>query len=210
MKVISENNPEAVDLAVKVLRAGKAISFATDTVYGVAVDASNQKAVELLYTLKKRDPKKPIAIFLQDIASAQEVFYFDEVSQKIASNFLPGKLTLVLKQRSEGNTKIATNLNYDAQNFLGFRIVECEFIRKMMEKFGGILAVTSANPAGAAPATDAGEVKKYFANSDLDLIIDGGKLISKNVSTVVRVADRKIEILRQGAISESLINQYKI
>ncbi|NBV06355.1 MAG: threonylcarbamoyl-AMP synthase [Proteobacteria bacterium] len=205
MKIIAQNNPQSIDLACKFLRSGKAISFATDTVYGIGVDACNEKAVELLYLLKKRDPKKPIAIFVKDIATAKDIFDFDETAEKISKKFLPGSLTLVLKQKSQTKIKIAKNLNLDAENFLGFRIVDCDFVKKLIAAFDGVLAVTSANPSGLEPASKATEVEKYFVNSDLDLIIDGGNLTPKNISTVVKVAGKKIEILRHGAILESLI-----
>lgn len=205
MKIIPENNSEVLALACKFLREGKVISFATDTVYGIAVDATNESAVELLYSLKKRDAKKPIAIFVKDIETAENIFYFDDLAKKIATKFFPGSLTLVLKQKPESITEIAKNLNSDAQNFLGFRIVECDFVKKLMSEFGGILAVTSANLAGEESAISAKEVEKYFANSNLDLIIDGGILEQKNISTVVKIVDQKIEILRHGVIKESLI-----
>lgn len=205
MQIINQNNQEALALAAKMLRAGKAISFATDTVYGIAVDATKESAVELLYSLKKRDLKKPIAIFVRDILTAQKIFFFDEISKKIADKFFPGSLTLVLKQRPQSEIKIAKNLNSDVQNFLGFRIVNSDFVKKLMAEFDGILAVTSANIAGEPSAVSAEEVKKYFANSNLSLIIDGGKLVEKNISTVVKVVDQKIQILRHGVIAESLI-----
>lgn len=205
MKVILENNKEALKLAVAYLREGKVISFATDTVYGIAADAENERAVECLYNLKKRDHQKPIAVFVKDIKAAEDIFYFDDISKKIAAKFLPGGLTLVLKQRPESLHKIAKNLNSDAKNFLGFRIVDRDFVKKLLAEFDGILAVTSANQAGEEPAVKAKEVADYFLNSDLDLVIDGGDLVQKNISTVVKVFDQKIEILRHGAIAESLI-----
>lgn len=206
MKIISENSENAVALACEMLRQGQVISFATDTVYGVAVDATNEKAVEKLYEAKKRDAKKPVAIFVKDILAAEKIFYFDEKAKKIAAKFFPGALTLVLKQRYDVH-KIAKNLNCEAQNFLGFRIVDRNFITKLMAEFDGILAVTSANLSGLEPANSAAQIKEHFANSSLSLIVDGGELSPKGVSTVVKVYDQKVEILRHGVISELLIKQ---
>ncbi len=202
--IITEQNPQAVEQAVKALKAGKVIAIATDTVYGLAVDASNPQAIEELYLLKQRDPKKPIAVFLSKIDQAHEIFEFDEKAQKISRKFLPGALTLVLKQKLETD-KIAKNLNFAADQFLGFRIVDRQFIAQLLEKFGGILAVTSANPAGLDAANNAQEVADYFANSNLSLIVDGGTLHTKIASTVIKVFNQNIEILRHGAISESVI-----
>lgn len=207
MKIVPENNPNAISLACQMLRQGEVISFATDTVYGFAVDASNEKAVEKLYALKNRDAKKPVAIFVKDISDAKKIFHFEDSAKKIAEKFLPGALTLVLQQNNSDFCQIAKNLNREAENFLGFRIVNRDFIMKLMAEFSGILAVTSANLSGAEPANNSAQIEKYFANSNLSLIVDGGELSSKAVSTVVKVIDNKIEILRHGAISELLIKQ---
>ncbi len=209
MQVISEQNKDAIKLACEFLRAGNLISFATDTVYGVAADASNSQAVSKLYDLKERDCKKPVAIFVKDIAAAKKIFCFDEIAEKIAQKFLPGALTLVLQQSFDSQNEIASNLNLNAEGFLGFRIVDREFIQNLLVDFNGILAVSSANKAGAEPANSALEVREYFANSNLNLVIDGGELLQKNVSTVVKVCAGEIEILRQGAIAQHLIQNLK-
>ncbi len=204
MKIISENNSDAVALAKQFLQDGLLISFASDTVYGIACDASNSKAVERLYDLKNRNPKKPIAIFVKDLETAKEIFIFDELSEKIAQEFFPGALTLVLKTQPNIQIKISSDLNKNNE-FLGFRIVDRNFIKNLMANFDGVLAVTSANLAGQNPAASAKEVEKYFSNSKLDLLIDGGISQEKEASTVVKINNQKLEILRQGAISQSLI-----
>jgi hypothetical protein len=127
-------------------------SFATDTVYGVGVDASNFKAVEDLYKLKNRDKEKPIAIFVKDLAAAKKIFLFDELSEKIAKKFLPGSLTLVLQINHKSTYSLASNLNNNDDGFLGFRIIENNFIKNLLEKFNGIIAVTSANLSNEQPA----------------------------------------------------------
>ena len=76
MIIISEKNPDSVNLAIKYLKQGKVIALPTDTVYGVAVDASNYKAVSNLYKIKNRDIKKPVAIFVRNILIAKKIFYF--------------------------------------------------------------------------------------------------------------------------------------
>jgi len=204
MKIISENNSDAVSLAKQFLQDGLLISFASDTVYGIACDASNSKAVQRLYDLKNRDPKKPIAIFVKDLETAKKIFIFDELSEKIAQEFFPGALTLVLKTQPNIQIKISPDLNKDNE-FLGFRIVDRNFIKNLMANFDGVLAVTSANLAGQNPAASAKEVEKYFSNSKLDLLIDGGISQEKEASTVVKINNQKLEILRQGTISQSLI-----
>ncbi len=209
MKIISENNQNAANLACEALKNGEVIAFATDTVYGIACDASNSSAVKKLYDIKKRDEKKPIAIFVKDLATAEEIFVFDELSKKIAQNFLPGSITLVLPKKIQkkinSSINLAPNLN-PKDDSLGFRIVDREFINNLMSNFAGILAVSSANLSNQNPALTAKDVEKYFLNSTLKLIVDGNCKKNAEVSTVIKVVNKKIEILRLGAIRQKSID----
>ncbi len=198
MQIIKESDLNSVDLACDFLAAGKIIAFATDTVYGLAVDASNSNAVEALYKLKKRDEKKPIAIFVKDLEAAKKIFFFDEISTKLATKFLPGSLTLVLETKAEAVSGLALNLNQNNNKFLGFRVIDNDFIQNLLKKFDGILAVTSANESSQKSARSAEEVEKYFKYSQLDLLIDGGISKQETASTVVKITDGKVTILRQG------------
>jgi len=197
MKIIDEKNPKAAELASEFLRDGKIVAFATDTVYGIASDASNPKAVEKLYHLKKRDEKKPIAIFLPNLSAAKKIFIFDEISEKIAQEFLPGALTLILETNSNSSSLLAANLNQNNDNSLGFRIVDSFFVNKIFEKFNGFLAVSSANLSNHEPAKSAVEVEKYFP--ELDLLVCG-EISSKMPSTVAKISKGKITIIRQGSV----------
>lgn len=197
MRIINEENPKAAEIAADLLSTGKVISFPTDTVYGIAADACNVKAVESLYKLKNRDHKKPIAIFVKDIESAKKIFFFDKKAEEIAKKFLPGALTLVLQTKPEASQILAPNLNNNDDGFLGFRIVDSFFIKNLFEKFSGILAVTSANISGEKEAKDPQEIQNKFPK--LDLII-GGKISFQSPSTVIKVTNQKINILRQGPV----------
>ncbi len=196
MLIIKESDTTALELACESLRLGKIVSFTADTVYGLAVDASNSKAVEALFALKKRDPKKPIAIFVKDLASAKKIFSFDEVAEKFAEKFASESLTLILETKPESSALLAPNLNQNDEKFLGFRIVNRDFIKNLLEKFGGILAVTSANPSNEKAAITALEVENYFTKSNLDLLVDGGKSEREIASAVIKIVSGKIQIIR--------------
>ncbi len=198
MKIIKESDSNSIDLSCQMLEAGEIISFATDTIYGIAADASNKNAVEKLYQIKKRQTNKPIAIFVKNLDNAKDIFIFDKLSEKLAKKFMPGAITLVLKTKNTAN--LAKNLNNNNDGFLGFRIVDRNFITKLMNKFKGNLAVTSANISNQKSAVNNQEVKNYFQNSNLSLLIEGQQPKHKNASTVVKVEEGELEILRQGAI----------
>lgn len=206
MRIIFEDDENAIEIAVDFLQKKKIIAFATDTVYGLAVDAASFEAVALLYNLKKRNKNKPIAIFLPNLKAAEDIFIFDELSKKIAAKFLPGALTLVLKKRPQSAVQLAKNLN-EKDEFLGFRIVENNFIAKLLEKFGRAIAVTSANISGEKGAISADEIITSFDGQGLNLLIDGGLCYKKNYSTVIKVDNNSLSVLREGAIK---INELKL
>ena len=197
MLVVNEKDPNAATLASEFLHHGKVISFSTDTVYALAADASNFKAVETLYQIKNRDPKKPIAIFVKDLDAAKKIFFFDKKAEEIAKKFLPGALTLVLETRDKAFSYIASNLNQNSNNFLGFRVVDKFFVKELFKKFDGILAVTSANISGATAATNPDEIKNILPN--IDLLIKG-EISHQPSSTVAKIIDNKVIILRQGPV----------
>jgi L-threonylcarbamoyladenylate synthase len=196
MQIIKESNSLSVSRACKILRQGGVISFPTDTVYGLAADASNFEAVEKIFKLKTRDPKKPIAIFVKDLEAARKIFLFDELTEKFAKKFASQSLTLVLEMKANISDKLASNLNLNNEKFLGFRIVNHDFVKNLLADFDGILAVTSANPSGENAALSAEEVEKYFSNSNLDLLIDGGKSKNTVASTVIKINEGRADILR--------------
>lgn len=202
MIIVKEKDLNAIDLAIEFLKAGKIIAFATDTIYGLACDASNDKAVESLYKIKNRDKKKPIAILLKDLKAAEKIFIFDKTAKKIAKKFLPGALTIILKTKSEVKN-ISKKLNSNLDDFLGFRIIENEFVKNLFQKFDGALALTSANISTQESATTALEVKKSFQDLDI-LLIDGGKTKEKIASTIIKISNNQITLLRNGKIDNFL------
>lgn len=198
MQIINENNDLAVQKACQLLKDGKIIALPTDTVYGLAVDASNQKAVEDLYHLKMRDKSKPMAIFLKDIEQIKKFFEIEKITQNLIDQYLPGKLTIVARLKNDCAFNFAKNLNFIDKNFLGFRVVDSFFIKKLFLEFNGAIAVSSANLTANKVAISALEIKKYF--NKIDLIIDGN-ILSTTPSTVVKVDNSQITIIRQGAIA---------
>ncbi len=205
MLVIDEKKSNAVDVAIDFLQKGKVICFATDTVYGVAVDATNSKAVDGLYKLKKRDKNKPIAIFLKNLESAKKLFIFNDLASEIVEKYMPGDITVILKTTDFAKKILAKNLNNNDNNFIGFRIIDSYFVQKLFEKYNGILAVSSANEASQNPCISASLIKKNLKNLDLLIV---GKKTSKLSSTIVKIVDDELTLIRQGKlILKDYVNQ---
>ncbi len=197
MQIIDEKDPSAAEIAQKILVAGEVFAFATDTVFGLAADASNPEAINKIYQLKKRDFSKPIAIFAKDVESAKKIFIFDKKSEEIAAKYLPGPLTMVLKTNQNAAGFLAKNLNLNGDNFIGFRVVTNPFLENLFEKFSGFLAVTSANISGKNAATTSLEVIQQIP--EITLIVDG-KITHGIASTVVKIDNEIINVIRKGPI----------
>jgi L-threonylcarbamoyladenylate synthase len=203
MLVIDQYHQDAISLAIEKLKNGKVIAIPTDTVYGLAVDAKNFDAVENLYRLKKREKNKPLAIFLKNLEQIKKLFIIEDITKKLIEKYLPGKLTIVAKIKDKTDIKLAKNLNEIDDDFLGFRVVDSFFIKKLFNEFDIILAVTSANISGNKVANSPSEIFKIFPQ--IELIISGN-LLENSASTVVKVNNSQIEIIRSGAIEIELKN----
>jgi L-threonylcarbamoyladenylate synthase len=197
--IIKEEDRDSVTKAVNVLNKGEVISFATDTVYGIACDASNEAAVKKIYALKKRDKRKPVAIFVKNISWANEIFNINDTSMRIAKKFMPGPITLILDKKENSNLVTSDLLSVEGNN-LGVRIPNHKFCLELLESFSGILAVTSANISDMPCANNAQDVESYFKDG-LSLIIDGGKSTDISSSVIKANDNGSIEFLRDGAVS---------
>jgi L-threonylcarbamoyladenylate synthase len=215
MLVIKETLDNAAEIGAEALKNNQVICFATETVYALACDATSDVAVKRLYKIKQRDMKKPIAVFVKNLEAAKEFLNFNEIENKIAENFMPGMITLILnkkiipnqnikyRQNIKDGVLISSFLNKN-ENTLGLRIPDHKFCLELLKNFNGVIAATSANISKEAAAIDFEQVKQYFSDK-IDLIIDGGICKNKLSSTVLKVDDDQINILRQGLITKSQI-----
>lgn len=172
----------ALEAAVATLLRGGVVVIPTDTVYGLAAHPDFPEAVERLYAIKHRDAKKPIALLAADSAAVSRFFNssLDPVAERLAARYWPGPLTLVL-------------------NGEGFRVPDHEWTRKLLERSGGVLRVSSANLSGRRPATDAPAALAEVGLS-ADLVIDDGVSPGGVASTVAKVERGDITELREGPV----------
>ena len=129
----------AVKAAAEALAAGEVIAVPTDTIYGIAALVQNKQAVEKLYTIKKRNPSKPIAICVAEI---EEIYNWADVTvaREVIEDLLPGQVTLVFRRSDLLNN----NFNPDTE-LVGVRIPDYPFLREVCSMSSGPLALTSAN-----------------------------------------------------------------
>jgi len=197
MKIINQIDKKAVDLAIHHLNNGNIVCFATDTIYGLAVDATNERAVEKLYNFKNRPKNKPFSIFVRDINIAKKLFVFNNLSLDIANKYFPGQLTMILKTKDQAKKILAKNINNGINDFVGFRIVDSYFVRNLFANYNGILAVSSANKSNYEPCLSISQIKKNLGGIDL---LVAGKKTSGVASTIVKIDEHNFSIIRNGKI----------
>jgi len=199
-EVIKASNPVAISHARDVLNNGGLVVFPTDTVYGLAVLPYWKEYVERLYIVKRRDASRAIAVLISDVSDLDKVAISPgEVAIRLAGKFWPGPLTIVLPRHPDLPDALSVNPT------IGVRVPDHPVAIKLLQATGP-LAVTSANLSGSDNTNSAAEVLSQL-DGRVHLIIDGGPTPGGIPSTVVDCTVPKIQILRQGPISEEELLQ---
>jgi L-threonylcarbamoyladenylate synthase len=191
---ISADHPNAIHHAVDVLRNDGLVAFPTDTVYGLAAPVNNAESIDRLYVVKGRNNTKAIAVLLGDRNQLSEVAIdLSAPAQKIARDFWPGPLTLIVPRHPSLPDILAPLPT------IGVRIPDHPIALAFLNA-AGPLAVTSANISGANNTLTARQVMKQLKGR-IHLIIDGGRSPGGIPSTIVDCTTPELEILREGPIS---------
>lgn len=188
---------EKIKTAASILRRGGLVAFPTDTVYGLAADATNSRAVKKIYKVKKRPLSSPLPILIAEKKDLKK--YASQISpdaKRLADKFWPGPLTLILKKK-----KVISNIVTAGKNSVGIRVPKNSVALAIIRALGRPLVGTSANISYKRSPTTANSVKKYL-NNKIDLILDGGKTKIGKESTILDCTASPPTILRLGAILE--------
>lgn len=177
---------------------GGVIAFPTDTVFGLACIYDDEKAIEKLKAIKKRDAHKPLPMMCANISMMKEVAIMSSEAIKVADSFFPGPLTLILKRRSEVPSFVTNGFAT-----IGIRIPNHEGILKLIEYIGKPLLVTSANISNEPALKYYKDVENSLREIDGIIEMDAE---SELASTIVDMTDG-IKILRKGLIKEEDIKR---
>lgn len=164
----------------------------TDTLYGLVGSALSKKAVEKIYKLRKRNPKKPSIILISSLADLKLFnIRVNNLTMKQLCHFWPGKVSIILP--------CPTGFAYlhRGTKTLAFRLPAKKSLVNLIKSTGPLVA-PSANPEGLPPAETIKQAKKYFGKK-IDFYIDSGKL-SGLPSTLIQIKNNKILLKRKGAV----------
>lgn len=193
-EIISAQNPSAIPHAVDVLNHCGLVAFPTDTVYGLAATAFDDKCIERLYLVKGRHPTKAIALLIGKLDQLDQIAVnISGQARQLAEKFWPGPITLVLNRHPSLPAILAP------ESSIGIRIPNHPDALNLMEVTGP-LAVTSANLSGMPPARTAADVLDQLEGR-IHLIIDGGPVPGGIPSTVVDCTTPELKILRPGPLT---------
>jgi L-threonylcarbamoyladenylate synthase len=199
-RLISCDDPKAVEAALQVLKAGGLVAFPTDTVYGLAASVLDKAGIDRLYEAKKRSASKAIAVLVGDLDQLEQVTQtLPEGAQRLAEAFFPGALTLVVPRRPDLPENLSPGMT------VGVRMPDHEFARRLLRATGA-LAVTSANLSGGENPRTAEEVMAQLEGR-VELVLDGGSVPGGVPSTVVDCTGKNPVILREGAVPAGKIFQ---
>ncbi len=204
MKVcsLSEKNNKGIDEAAKVIKNGGVVAFPTDTFYGLAADPFNEDAIGKIFRIKQRSESKAILILVSELSQLGAlVREIGKVEKRLMEKFWPGPLTIVFP----ASDKLPESLCAGSGS-IGIRFPKHKVSLELIKKAGMPITATSANLSGGGNARTAEEVSRSLGDT-VDMILDGGNSEGKLPSSVVRVEDGKVILLRKGPITLEELNK---
>ncbi len=199
---ISEEPELALAEASALLAEGFPVAVPTETVYGLAADATNPSAITRIYETKGRPRFNPLICHMADLAMAERYALFDPLSRVLAERFWPGPLTLVLPLRTGCGIHALATAGLDT---VGVRVPK-GFAGDLIRRFDRPLAAPSANTSGRISPTSAQHVAADLGEK-LALILDGGQADVGVESTIVKVEGERVRLLRPGGIAAEEIER---
>jgi L-threonylcarbamoyladenylate synthase len=188
----------AADLneAAQLLRAGKVVAFPTETVYGLGGDATNDRAVAAIFAAKGRPRFNPLIVHVANAGEAEQLARFDDRARRLAEQFWPGPLSLVLPRRAECPVSLLASAGLAT---IALRVPAHDLALALIRAAGRPLAAPSANRSGRISPTSAEHVASEL-DGVIGAILDGGPCRVGVESTVIDLASPKVRLLRPGGI----------
>ncbi|WP_420408556.1 L-threonylcarbamoyladenylate synthase [Hoeflea sp.] len=199
-RIFPVSDPETIRIAAEALGRGDPVAMPTETVYGLAADATNPAAIAAIYEAKGRPRFNPLIAHVSDIGMAKAHAVFSPLAERLAEAFWPGPLTLVLPLRADGGIHELATAGLAT---VGLRVPQ-GVARTLISTFGKPLAAPSANRSGRISPTTADHVADDLADR-VDLVLDGGPCMVGVESTIIAVNGEELTLLRPGGVPVAAI-----
>ena len=187
---------EAIAEAARLILAGEPVAVATETVYGLAADATNAEGVARIYEVKGRPSFNPLIVHVSDLDAAEAIGSFDSPARALAEQHWPGPLTLVVPLKAEAPVASLVTAGLPT---IGLRVPAHPAMQALLRATHCPLAAPSANSSGAISPTRAEHVFKTLGGR-IALLIDAGPTERGIESTIVAATDGAVRRLRRGPI----------
>lgn len=187
--------------AADIIAMGGLVAMPTETVYGLAADATNDRAVARVFEVKGRPRINPLIVHVPDADGAERIAEFSPLARRLADAFWPGPLTLVLPRRADSPVSLLASAGLYS---IALRSPDHPLARALLATVAKPLAAPSANVSGAVSPTRAEHVAEGLGSS-IDMILDGGPSSVGVESTIVKVEGDDIVLLRPGGLSPDRI-----
>lgn len=187
---------DAIAEAARLVLAGQPVAVPTETVYGLAADATNAEAVARIYAAKGRPSFNPLIVHVPDLTAAERIGRFNDEARALAAAHWPGPLTLVVPLRPEAGIASIVTAGLDS---IALRVPAHPAIQALLKAVNRPLAAPSANASGLISPTRASHVVASL-DGRIPLVIDGGATQRGIESTIVAATDGPLRLLRRGPI----------
>ena len=186
----------AIAEAARLVLAGEPVAVPTETVYGLAADATNAEAVARIYEAKGRPSFNPLIVHVPDLAAAEAIGEFSEQARALADEHWPGPLTLVVPLKEEASVVSLVTAGLPT---IALRVPAHPAMQALLAATGRPLAAPSANSSGRLSPTRAEHVLASL-NGRIALIVDGGPTMRGIESTIVAATGGPLRLLRRGPV----------
>ncbi|MCB1513853.1 MAG: threonylcarbamoyl-AMP synthase [Hyphomicrobiaceae bacterium] len=193
-----------IDAAGALIRSGALVAFPTETVYGLGADATNGEAVARIFAAKGRPRFNPLIVHVTGLAAAEELASLPPLARRLAERFWPGPLTLVLARRPPSQLSDLVSAGLDT---VALRVPDHPIARALIAAAERPIAAPSANRSGHVSPTCAAHVAADLGDK-VAMILNGGDTRHGLESTVVRVIDERIVLLRPGAVTANELQDH--
>lgn len=194
---------EAVSRAAALIARGMPVAVPTETVYGLAADARDSAAVAHIYAAKGRPDFNPLIVHVPTMAAAEKLGVFGAAERALARAFWPGPLTWVVPRTHDCPVASIATAGLDT---IALRVPGHPAMQALLEATGAPLAAPSANASGRVSPTKAEHVLASL-DGRVALVIDDGATMAGVESTIARVRDGAVEILRPGPVTAAMLGE---